>query len=77
MPIIKTKCPTCKGPAVVSSESVICGLAAKTYQCGHVDIQRQLTPTDFCNFVSSDGKKPYKFQVDSALAAIEANARFL
>jgi SNF2 family DNA or RNA helicase len=77
MPIIKTKCPTCKGPAVVSSESVICGLAAKTYQCGHVDIQRQLTPTDFCNFVSSDGKKPYKFQIDSALAAIEANARFL
>jgi SNF2 family DNA or RNA helicase len=48
------------------------------YKCGHVDIVKQLTAGDYDDFVSVDGKKPYKFQVDSAIFASEtANGRFL
>ena len=77
MPITKLKCPTCQGPAISISEKVVMGLRMVAYQCGHVDVAKQLTATDFATYISQDGKKPYKFQVDGALFGIESNCRCL
>lgn len=77
MPITKLKCPTCQGPAVSISERLVAGLRMTMYKCGHADVQRQLTVTDFATYISQDGKKPYDFQVKGALFGIESNARCL
>jgi SNF2 family DNA or RNA helicase len=77
MAIIKTKCPICKKSAVISSERQIAGQRVLMYQCGHADIQRQMSKADFTDFVSSDGKRPYNFQIEGALFGIESNANCL
>ena len=75
--ILKTRCPECKKPAVTVSERVLAGILFKTYQCGHEDPCPQLSPANFLDFTSMDGKHPYKFQVEGALFGIASNARCL
>src|ERR1700757_325054 len=47
------------------------------YRCkaGHVSGQRPPSKRDFENFVSIDGKKPYKFQIDGAVFALNSPGR--
>lgn len=59
------------------SERILCGITYKKYTCGHEDPYPTLSPANFIDFVSSDGKKPYKFQVEGALHIIDSNARSL
>ena len=75
--ILKTRCPECKKPTVTVSERVLAGILFKTYQCGHEDPCPQLSPANFLDFASMDGKHPYKFQVEGALFGIASNARCL
>jgi SNF2 family DNA or RNA helicase len=78
MPINKLLCPTCRKPAITISHSTIAGLSTKTYECGHIDIQKKISRSSFENFVSLDGKRPYPFQIDGAVFETEiANGRFL
>jgi SWI/SNF-related matrix-associated actin-dependent regulator of chromatin subfamily A-like protein 1 len=73
---ITRKCPVCDKIAEVSSESRVSNLIVTSYTCGHTRAKRQLTPKDL-ELVSSDGKKPYQYQLDGASWAIRNNARVL
>jgi SWI/SNF-related matrix-associated actin-dependent regulator 1 of chromatin subfamily A len=77
MAITKLKCPTCQGPAIAVSERSIAGMRSVMYKCGHVCIVKQLARSDFANYISQDGKKPYQFQIDGALFGVDSNARCL
>ena len=76
--ILKRYCPECKvAVKQVVSERYLTGILFRTYQCGHEDPYPQLSPASFLDFTSRDGKKPYKFQIEGALFAIESGARCL
>src|SRR5471030_2202205 len=78
MPIAKTHCAVCKQPAVVATTSTIDSSLFTTYQCGHTDIQKKISASDFSDFVSMDVKRPYPFQITGAVFGSEqANGRVL
>lgn len=77
MPIIKNKCPQCNKPAETVAEKLIAGIRINQYPCGHIEAVHQLEVRDFANFVSSDGHRPRKFQIEGALFGINGNARVL
>lgn len=75
--ITKLKCPTCQGPAETIDTKIVAGVRVNMYKCGHAEMVSQLDHASFDKFVSEDGKKPFKYQIDGALFAIDANARVL
>lgn len=77
MPITRKNCPTCKMPVQSATTHKIAGLVSYMYNCGHSEMRAQLTRKNFEDFVSLDGKRPFRFQIDGALFGIESNARLL
>ena len=75
--IQKLRCGTCNKPVEVIAENIISGTRRQMYKCGHVEAVKQISGADFDAYISEDGHKPYKFQIDSALFGIEANGRVL
>jgi SNF2 family DNA or RNA helicase len=75
--INKKHCPQCNKLINSCSESRIGNLVILRYGCGHYEAVKQLTKASFDNFVSIDGRRPYKFQIDGALFVINAGARAL
>jgi SWI/SNF-related matrix-associated actin-dependent regulator 1 of chromatin subfamily A len=47
------------------------------FKCGHTQLALEPSPSDFKDFTSLSGQKPYKFQVEGATWALKSNGRFL
>ena len=75
---IKKKCPTCGKIAATLSESFNSdtGLITTQYVCGHSRTRPEIKPHDI-DVTSTDGKKPYKFQLDGACFGLKAQGRVL
>jgi len=78
MPITKALCPTCKKPAVTVKEVQVDSERRVMYECGHVDVVKVLSAQSYDNYISTDNKRPFKFQIEGAVFATEtANGRFI
>lgn len=75
--IVKNFCPVCNSKVQTTSEFKNGGLIFTGFSCGHSRTQKELKRGDFADFVSQDNKRPYPFQIDGALFALNSGGRFL
>src|SRR5271157_518357 len=75
--IVKQYCTQCNKQAMLSREYDIGPVHFVQYTCGHVAGRRPPAISDFSNFVSSDGHKPYKFQIEGAVFVLSGFGRAL
>lgn len=75
--IVKKYCPKCKQRITVSAETRFANIAMQTFTCGHSEAIKTVSAKSFEDFISTDGNRPFKFQIEGALFGIQSNARCL
>ena len=74
--VIKNRCKICNKVALVDKELRIAGMTILKYSCGHSVCIADLKSSDY-DTISSDGKRPYKFQLEGAKFLENCNGRGL
>jgi SWI/SNF-related matrix-associated actin-dependent regulator 1 of chromatin subfamily A len=71
-------CKICGKKAIEESSFTVAGILFQTFKCGHsATFQTISNATAFEDFTSLDGKRPFPFQKDGAVWAMNSNGRFL
>ena len=69
--IKKKNCPICLA-ASNTVESKIGSLKILNYTCGHYESVKEDTPETYIDFVSKSGNKPYKYQIEGSVFAVNS-----
>jgi SWI/SNF-related matrix-associated actin-dependent regulator 1 of chromatin subfamily A len=73
---ITKKCPICGKISEIKREFKLAGLTVTNYECGHTDARADATGT-IAAVTSSDGRKPYQYQITGAQWLVQNNMRAL